>query len=154
MLSLDTGHDRDYTPGRPYGDYFASADLMFPALVEDDRLDPKDYVYAIRVDGLAKAWPLTDFQGGKIVNDRIGDLRIVLIGDSETRTVRAFLRDDVVIAATDDPGVVLADGKSLNVTEGGLIGEDGSLFERLPGHIAYWFAWQGFVAGGPLAESD
>ena len=154
VLSLDTGHHRDYTPGRPYGDYFASADLMFPALVEDDRLDPKDYVYAVRVDGLAKAWPLTDFEGSKIVNDSIGDQRVVLIGDAETRTVRAFLRDDVVIAATDDPGVVLADGRPLEVTEGGLIGEDGSTFERLPGHIAYWFAWQGFVAGGPLAEND
>ena len=25
---------------------------------------------------------------------------------------------------------------------------------RLPGHIAYWFAWQSFVEGAPLAEAD
>ena len=154
VLSLDTGYDRDYTPGRPYGDYFASADLMFPALVEDQRLEAKDYVYAIRADGLAKAWPLTEFAGGAIVNDRIGDLPIVLIGDAETRTVRAYIRDDVVVKATDDPALVLADDLPLKVEEHGLTAESGEIMERLPGHIAYWFAWQGFIAGGPLAEAD
>ncbi|MGI9421314.1 MAG: DUF3179 domain-containing protein [Geminicoccaceae bacterium] len=153
VLSLDTGFDRDYTPGRPYGDYFASADLMFPALVEDERLEAKDYVYAIRVDGLAKAWPLSDFQGGDIVNDRIGDLRVVLIGDADTRTVRAYLREDVVIKATDDPSMILAGALPMKVTEEGLIAEDGRIMGRLPGHIAYWFAWQGFIAGGPLAST-
>ena len=153
VLSLDTGYDRDYTPGSPYGDYFASADLMFPALVEDERLDAKDYVYAVRVDGLAKAWPLSDFAGGRIVNDRIGDLQLALIGDAETRTVRAYIRDDVVIEATDDPELVLAGDLPMKVTEEGLVAKDRT-YERLPGHIAYWFAWQGFVAGGPLAGSD
>lgn len=154
VLSLETGYDRDYTPGRPYGDYFASADLMFPALVDDQRLEAKDYVYAVRVDGLAKAWPLTDFEGGKVINDRIGDLPVVLVGDAGTRTVRAFLRDDVVVKATDVPGTVQVGDDRWNVEEGGLVAADGRTMERLPGHIAYWFAWQGFVAGGPLAESD
>ena len=153
VLSLETGYRRDYTPGRPYGDYFASPSLMFPALVEDERLEAKDYVFAVRADGLAKAWPLTAFEGGRIVNDRIGDLRVALIGDAETRTVRAFLRDDVVVKATDDPNMVLAGNRSMNVREEGLVSDDGLIFERLPGHIAYWFAWQGFIAGGPLAES-
>ena len=31
VLSLETGHLRDYTPGNPYGSYFASPDTMFPA---------------------------------------------------------------------------------------------------------------------------
>ncbi len=154
VLSLNTGFNRDYSLGRPYGEYFASANLMFPALVDDKRLEPKDYVYAVRVDGLAKAWPLTDFEGGKVVNDRIGDLRVTLIGDAESRTVRAYVRDDVVVKATDDPNVVLAGNRSMTVDETGLIGDDGAMFERLPGHIAYWFAWQGFIAGGPLAQAE
>ena len=28
ILSLDTGHARDYSPGKPYGDYFASEGLI------------------------------------------------------------------------------------------------------------------------------
>lgn len=154
VLSLDTGFNRDYSPGRPYGEYFASTNLMFPALVDDKRLKPKDYVYAIRVDGLAKAWSLTDFEGGRVLNDRIGDLQVGLIGDAESRTVRAYLRDDVVIKATDDPNVVLAGDRSMTINEGGLVAEDGEIYERLPGHIAYWFAWQGFIAGGPLSKAD
>jgi hypothetical protein len=31
------------------------------------------------------------------------------------------------------------------------VGPRGERLERLPGHIAYWFAWQGFFAGAPLA---
>ena len=154
VLSLDTGYNRDYTPGRPYGDYFASPNLMFPALVEDERLEAKDYVYAVRVDGLAKAWPLTDFEGGRIVNDRIGDLRVVLIGDADTRTVRAYLRDDVVIRATDDPSMILAGDLPMKIREEGLIADNGLIMERLPGHVAFWFAWQGFIAGGPLADAN
>jgi hypothetical protein len=153
VLSLETGYDRDYTPGLPYGDYFASPNLMFPALVVNDVLEAKDYVYAVRVDGLAKAWQLIDFGDGAVVNDRIGDLRVVLIGDAETRSVRAYLRDDVVVRATEDPSVVLAGSLPLKVTEEALVAEDGRSYERLPGHVAYWFAWQGFIAGGPLSVS-
>ena len=154
VLSLETGYNRDYAPGRPYGAYFGSPNLMFPALVEDKRLEAKDYVYAVRVDGLAKAWPLTDFEGGRIINDRIGDLRVVLIGDADTRTVRAYLRDDVVIRATDDPGMILAGDLPMKVREEGLIADGGRIMERLPGHVAFWFAWQGFIAGGPLADAN
>lgn len=35
VLSIETGFDRDYTPGRSYGPYFESPDLMFPARVHD-----------------------------------------------------------------------------------------------------------------------
>ncbi|MGI9492076.1 MAG: DUF3179 domain-containing (seleno)protein, partial [Geminicoccaceae bacterium] len=154
VLSLETGFNRDYRPGRPYGDYFASSDLMFPALVEDKRLEAKDFVYAIRVDGLAKAWPLLDFKGWRVINDHIGDLPIVLIGDTETRTVRAYLRGEDMVEATDEPSLVRSGGDHWKIQEDGLIASDGRMMERLPGHIAYWFAWQGFVAGGPLADAD
>ena len=29
---------------------------------------------------------------------------------------------------------------------------EGERLDRLPGHIAYWFAWQAFIDGAPLAE--
>jgi len=153
VLSLETGFQRDYEPGQPYGEYFASAGLMFPALVEDQRLEAKDYVYAIRADGLAKAWPLLDFEERRVINDYIGDLPVVLIGDVETRTVRAYLRNENEVEATKVPSLVKSGGDHWKVQEIGLIAPDGRTMERLPGHIAYWFAWQGFVAGGPLAES-
>jgi hypothetical protein len=153
VLSLDTGYERDYTPGQPYGDYFASDELMFPMLVPDERLAPKDYVFALRADGHERAWPLADFAGGRVINSEVGDLDVVLIGDAATRTVRAYESGGREFAAASEPTTLVADGQSWQIEEDALVGPDGARLPRLPGHIAYWFAWQGFVDGAPLAAS-
>ncbi len=156
VLSLDTGYDRDYRPGRPYGAYFASPELMFPARVPDGRLAPKDYVFGLRAGGHEKAWPLSLFEGGKVINDAVvndgvGDLDVVLIGDAAIRTVRAYdARGRDFSAAGDDLEGVIADGETWRVEEEALVGAKGERLPRLPGHIAYWFAWSGFKAGTPL----
>jgi hypothetical protein len=154
VLSLDTGYERNYTPGEPYGDYFASADLMFPMLVPDERLAPKDYVFALRADGHQQAWSLADFTGGRVINSAVGDLAIVLVGDAATHTVRAYRSGGREFAAASEPSALVADGQTWQMREEALIGPDGAQLERLPGHIAYWFAWQGFVDGAPLAEPE
>jgi len=150
VLFEQTGYYRDYRPGRPYSAYFNSPDLMFPALVKDKRLAPKDYVYAVRVlaaDGkwTEKAWPLTAFDGFKVINDRIGEKPVVLIGDAASRSVRAYEAEDLSFsAAADGQETVQAGDKAWKVTEKALVGPDGRTLKRLPGHIAYWFAWQGY----------
>jgi hypothetical protein len=152
-LSLDTGYQRDYSPGQPYGDYFASPDLMFPMLVPDQRLAPKDYIFALRVDGHERAWSLADFAGGRVLNGEVTDLPVVLIGDAATRTVRAYESGGRDFAAGSDPTTLVADGQTWQIREDALLGPDGARLARLPGHIAYWFAWQGFVDGAPLAKA-
>jgi hypothetical protein len=149
VLSLDTGYQRDYTPGQPYGAYFASPEPMFPVLVADDRLAPKDFVFALRAPD--KAWSLTAFEGGKVINDEAGGQGVVLIGDAATRTVRAYRSDGRRFQTTADPLVLTVDGENWRIAEGALVGPAGERLERLPGHIAYWFAWQGFFEGAPLA---
>jgi hypothetical protein len=153
VLSLDTGHERNYTPGQPYGDYYASDELMYPMLVPDARLAPKDYVFALRT-GREQAWSLADFAGGRVINATVGDLPVVLVGDAATRTVRAYEAGGHEFAAGSDTATLVADGQSWRIEEDALIGPDGTRLPRLPGHIAYWFAWQGFVEGAPLAETD
>ncbi len=153
VLSLATGYARDYQPGQPYGAYFASEELMFPDLVPDHRLAPKAYVFALRVDGHQRAWPLETFKDAKVINDRVGDLEVVLIGDAATRTVRAYRSDGRTFAAGADAMTLRADGQDWRVEEDALLAPDGRRLERLPGHIAYWFAWQTFIDGAPLAEA-
>ena len=151
VLSLDTGFARDYTPGRPYGTYFDSPDLMFPALVPDKRLKPKDYVFALRAGDREKAWPLSSFEDGAVINDSVGELDVVLIGNVATRTVRAYGaggRDFAAVA--DQPDSVIADGEIWKVEEDALVSAGGQRLERLAGHIAYWFAWRGFRPEAPL----
>jgi hypothetical protein len=154
VLSLATGHERDYTPGEPYGDYFASAELMFPVLVEDERLAPKDYVFALRADGARKAWPLTAFAGGRVLNERLGDLPVVLVGDAASRTVRAYRSEGRSFAAGVEEATLQAGAERWRIEESALVGPRGESLARLPGHIAYWFAWQAFIEGAPLAGAD
>lgn len=51
VVSLDTGHKRDYGEGVAYRDYFATHDLMFEVSRHDRRLKNKDEILAIRLPG-------------------------------------------------------------------------------------------------------
>ncbi|WP_162914987.1 DUF3179 domain-containing protein [Desertibaculum subflavum] len=145
VLSLETGHVRDYTPGRPYGGYFASPDLMFPIETKDGRLKPKDQVFGLRLDGREKAWPLAAFGAGKVINDRIGDTPLVLIGSARERTVRAYRGNGRPFAKGASAALLTQDGASWRMEETALVGPDGARLDRLPGHVAYWFAWSGYL---------
>lgn len=145
VLSLETGHRRDYRPGKPYGDYFASPDLMFPTAVGDKRLRPKDFVFALRSSGTEVAWPLSLFEGGAVINDKAGILDLVLIGDARSRTVRAYRSDGLEFATGAAADVVVAAGETWRVTEDALVSPTGRNLARLPGHIAFWFAWSGYM---------
>lgn len=152
VLSIETGYRRDYRPGQPYGDYFESADLLFPAQVARTELDPKDYVFALRSSGQEKAWSLTSFEETPVINDSAGALTLTLIGDPATRTVRAYRTNGTKFEKTDHPRQVVANGETWAVTEEALMNADGTSFPRLPGHIAYWFAWSGYLGdSGELA---
>lgn len=146
VLSLDTGFRRDYKPGSAYSRYFNSPNLMFPAPTNDKRLEPKDQVFGLRMTGVEKAWPLTAFSNGKVINDRVGVIQLVIIGDTDTRTVRAYRSEGRKFSkGAEDLTTIKQDGKIWEVTEQALIGPEGENLSRLPGHIAYWFAWSGYL---------
>ncbi|MEM9269942.1 MAG: DUF3179 domain-containing (seleno)protein, partial [Pseudomonadota bacterium] len=144
VLSLETGHFRDYGSGVVYRDYFSSPDLMFPALVDQSQLQQKDYVYGIRQVGGAKAWALDAFGPEPVINDRVGLTNVVVIGDPQTRTVRAYDRGDLTFSAGAN-GAIIGPGGEWQVTEAALEGPDGTKLPRVPGHISYWFAWDGYL---------
>jgi hypothetical protein len=145
VLSLDTGYRRDYGSGVVYAEYFASSRLMFPTRVNQTRLRQKDYVFGIRNVGGAKAWPLEVFNGGAVINDAVGLRQVVLIGDAETRTVRAYDRGGRTFEATTERNRLQGPGGLWKVEEAMLVGPDGARLARVPGHIAYWFAWDGYM---------
>lgn len=146
VLSLETGHFRNYDTGVAYKDYFASPDLMFPTNTDERRLKQKQWVYGIRVAGGAKAWPLEAFKTEPIINDRVGFVNVVLIGDSATQTVRAYERNN--IAFSGDPNSISSASGNWQITENALIGPEGLKLPRVSGHVAYWFAWDGYLGAG------
>lgn len=142
VLGLKTGFRRDYGSGVVYNDYFSSPDLMFPALGDKrKKLAEKDQIFGLRLEGGIKAWPLESFKDGKVINDTVGAINVVLIGDQKTRTVRAYDRHNVEF----DQDLKTSDGRAWDLTEGALTASDGQKLKRLPGHISYWFAWAGYL---------
>ena len=88
-----------------------------------------------------------------MINARVGDLPVVLVGDAATRTVRAYESGGRDFAAGSSPTTLVAEGRDWQIREDALVGPYGGRLPRLPGHIAYWFAWQGFIESAPLAEA-
>ncbi|MEL6809031.1 MAG: DUF3179 domain-containing protein [Pseudomonadota bacterium] len=144
VLSVNTGHRRNYGSGVVYNEYFASPDLMFPAQVDQGTHAQKDYVFAIRQFGAARAWPLDAFDGMPVINDGIADTPLLLVGDADARSVRAYERG--ARSFTPSAGRIKdQDGVEWSVTESALIGPDGTRLPRVAGHISYWFAWDNYL---------
>lgn len=146
VLSLETGFSRNYGSGITYQAYFASPDLMFPAVVGDEsEITRKAYVFGIRDIGAAKAWPIKAFTTRRVINDRIGSLNIVLIGDAGSRTVRAYERLENEVFGFEGEQLVTS-GKGWLMEEGFLVSDDGQEKRpRVPGHVSYWFAWDNYL---------
>ncbi|MEM8844025.1 MAG: DUF3179 domain-containing protein [Pseudomonadota bacterium] len=143
VLDLNTGYKRDYSPGAPYGAYFVSDELMFPAAVTDHTLQQKEKVFGLRISGNNKAWPLKLFETPRAINDHIGIVPIVIIGDAKTSTIRAYRTNKQEFTYSSN-GKLVADDQEWQITEDELISTDGERLSRLPGHIAYWFAWSNY----------
>ncbi len=143
VMSPETGFTRDYTPGAPYGAYFFSDELMFPASVNDKTLKQKDKVFGLRISGSNKAWPLALFNQQTVINDQVGIIPVVLIGDAKNQTVRAYRSEGLQFNLTEN-GQLISDKQVWQQSENELIGPNNKKLSRLPGHIAYWFAWSGY----------
>lgn len=147
VLDLNTGYERDYTPGKPYGEYFARPDTMFPVSPRDRRLSAKTYVFALRMKGHPKAYPLEMVSKKRVLNDTLAGLNLVIVADGATRTARAYERRGYTFAAGSTPASVVEQksGEVWQVQEEYLVHPRSN--ERLPrlgGHISYWFGWYAF----------
>jgi hypothetical protein len=169
VVDIATGYNRIYVPGAAYGDYFANDErlfedgLMFPVWQQSDQLFNKDHVYALRLDEVAKAYPVTDLLAERVVNDVVGETAVTLIAAGQIvqvdgtsqRTgpvtytsgaeIRAFGRGAYTFSPGPDDFTVLDEyGRSWQVSEEALLGPDGETLPRINGHLAYWFGWYAF----------
>ena len=146
VLSVETGFNRDYGSGVVYQDYFSSPDLMFPTLVRDEsQVKRKDFVFGIRELDVARAWPVDTFKALRVLNDTFNGRGIVLIGNAATRTVVAYERGKAEFSAGKYAGTLSDGNAEWQISEDALIGPGGPTLARIPGHVAYWFAWDGYL---------
>ncbi|HEY2738765.1 MAG TPA: DUF3179 domain-containing protein [Thermoanaerobaculia bacterium] len=138
-----------YTPGAAD---LAREGVAFPVWQRSRLLEQNELVFGVRVLDRAKAWPVNKIIQEGVLNDRLGrqeDTNLVLLGDPDSRAVRAYRRTGHTFKAGPDPSTVLDEaGRPWVVTEESLLppagAEDAKPLARLPGHVAFWFAWFGF----------
>lgn len=156
VVSLETGYQRDYTPGAAYGKYFQSPDTMFPVWRKDTRLEKKSWIYSLREGASARAYPLDVLFRERVVNDAVGGVPVVLVADPESGAVRAYRREGRDLAEGALPAQVVepATRASWRLEEEALVPlSAGALpLQRFPGHRAYWFGWHAFFPDGTLYE--
>lgn len=89
VLSRDTGAVRFYGQD-PYGDYYTTPGTVFPVGKRDDRLNEKDFILGIIVNGKAKAYfpPAIKAKGG--IEDRFEGKVIVGKYEKDIDAVRLF----------------------------------------------------------------
>ena len=144
VLSLDTGHRRDYAEGAAYRDYFATDELMFQVPVRDTRLKNKDEVFTLLLARHPEA-PLAisaEFLAANPVHhDAIEGTAFVVLTDPSGAN-RAYASEDVTFARYDgDRSVEDSAGAIWTLDEHALTAEDGRAFRRLPAQRAFWFGW-------------
>ncbi|HEX9636823.1 MAG TPA: DUF3179 domain-containing protein [Acidobacteriota bacterium] len=156
VLSLQTGHQREYRPGAAYGKYQSSPDPMFPVPRIDPALPAKDRVYAVRLGAAVRAYPVYELEQLGVVQDRLGEVDLVLVAPGEGEEVRAY-RGTVAGLGFTERRKELRDGEGRLwiATDTELAPADGgAALPRVPGHLAYWFGWHAQYPGAELWRAE
>ena len=122
--------------------------VEFPVWRRSDALERNTRIYALRVNGEAKAYPLEKLRAERLVNDTVGGLDIVLVVDPDSDAVRAYERRGLTFQPPGEGALRTlraGNGSTWWVAEEGLAPDgDGDLLARVPGHTAFWFGWYAF----------
>ena len=155
VLSLDTGHRRDYSEGAAYRDYFATDELMFSVPVLDTRLKNKDEVFTVLLARHPEA-PLAIsaafLAATPVHHDAIEGTALVVLTDPSGAN-RAYASEDVTFTRYDgDRRVEDRSGMVWTMDEHALTAEDGRALRRIPAQRAFWFGWHAAFPGTRLVR--
>lgn len=143
VLSLDTGHKRNYDEGEAYKEYYATDNLMFPVPNLDNRLPNKARVFIPRPKNYAAdplAISVKYLTRKKLHQDKIGGQNILIITESSGAS-RTYAINDQQFKSYKRGRLLDTNGNEWEVSEEALTGLEGQQLSRLPAHEAFWFAW-------------
>ena len=148
VLTLDTGHERDYGEGVAYRAYFRSDDLMFDVPELDDRLDNKDEVLVTLLeDAAGNRRPLAisaEFlEDHRLHVEEHAGLRLLVVTTREGANRVYDAGSTTFDRLEDDLVVVDADGGRWQVTEQALVhmADPARRASRVAAQRAFWFGW-------------
>jgi hypothetical protein len=90
-----------------------------------------------------------------VINDRLGDEPVVVVGDAESGAVRAYRRGGRTFSPGPRSGeLVDGEGRRWTAGEEALAPREPAPelapLARLPGHQAFWFGWYSFFPRSEL----
>ena len=145
VLSLNTGHTRDYGEGVAYNDYFSSDRLMFNTPFMDDRLKNKREVLALRfaaAPGQQLAIDTKFLDENHVYENKIGQQSFVVLTDNSGAN-RVYDPKGLNFESYDRESLAVdGEGGEWQVKEQWLLSKDGTKLPRLPYHRAFWFGWR------------
>jgi hypothetical protein len=153
VLSLETGYRRRYVPGAAYGDYVRSPALMFPVWKKaPSSLAPKEWIFALDVDGARKAYPLRALLKKPVVNDVVAGNTVALVTDPASEAVRAYFTSGRRLRSAEKGRLIdEKSGEVFILEEEHLVNATRTVrLPRAAGHRAYWFGWYAFFPGGEI----
>ena len=143
VLSLDTGHRRDYGEGVAYREYFATDELMFTVPELDNHLANKAEVLTFPpIDGgLPLAISSQFLRQHPVHHATHGGVELVILTD-RSGAHRVYRTSGQHFASWDqDHTAVDASGTVWTLSEAALQANDGRRLERWPAQNAFWFGW-------------
>ncbi len=144
VLSLNTGHRRDYGEGVAYNQYFATDDLMFTVPKLDKRLKNKDEVLGlvfVEHSDMPLAVSSTYLSKNPVYQSSIGEKEFVVFTDKSGASRvyeskgKKFTDWDRLYSVKDSSNT------KWTLSESKIVSTDGETLYRLPAHRAFWFGW-------------
>ena len=148
VLSVETGHERDYAEGAAYRDYFSTDRLMFDVPSLDDRLKNKDEVVVMLledVNGMRQPLAMAaDFlRGNRLYHLEHAGHQLVVV-TSEAGANRVYETRGTRFARENGEGPLVDEsGRMWRVREDALVSAAGpdQRLPRVAAQRAFWFGW-------------
>ena len=144
ILSLNTGHARDYSEGAAYREYFATDELMFTVPKLDRRLKNKDEVLGlifVEHADMPLAVSSEYLSRNPVYQSSIGEKEFVVFTDSSGAS-RVDESKGKKFAGWDRVNTIKdRSNTTWTLSESKIESADGEILYRLPAHRAFWFGW-------------
>ena len=145
VLSLNTGHQRNYGEGIAYHDYFSTDELMFTVPEIDKSLKNKDEILSIRLPEVPDenyAIASKFLKKNPIYTSKIGNVSYTVFTD-KTGAHRVYKTGKLKFSTYDKKDMATdSNGTTWTVSEEKMTNTKGEVLERFATHNTFWFAYK------------
>ena len=147
--------EKDFRARRdPYASYYQSASAgVIGETFTDGRLQTKEFVIGVELDGEAIAYPFSELSREPVVNDTVAAHDILVVFDPNSANGAVYdrqLNQQTLTFTQSEPTTLIMIDEETNSTWDALSGEAvsgplaGQRLLRLKSTVVFWFGWKDF----------